>query len=249
MDASYGERYASLYRRHWWWRARERFLLRVLDRRLSPGAAGHVLDFGCGDGLFLDKLARYGAPQGIETDERLLTATGPWRSKISTDPLREDRTQHGRYGLIVALDVLEHIAEPLPVMAELTRRLRPGGLFVATVPAFQQLWTAHDVVNQHVKRYTVADASVLVASSGLEVQDARYFFTWLALLKWMVVQKERFVAPVPAPPALPVAPVNALLLGAAYVEQALVGEARPSFGSSVLVVAQAPVSRDAPPSP
>lgn len=249
MDASYGQLYASLYRRHWWWRARERFLLRVLDQRLKPGAASQVLDFGCGDGLFLDKLARYGAPQGIETDERLLTESGPWRSKISTEPLREDTTQHGRFGLIVALDVLEHIPEPLPVMAELTRRLRPDGLFVATVPAFQQLWTAHDVVNQHVKRYTVSDASALVASSGLQVQDARYFFTWLALLKWMVVQKERLFPPVPTPATLPFAPVNALLLGAAYVEQAIVGAARPPFGSSVLVVAQAPISTGAPPSP
>lgn len=249
MDASYGERYAMLYRRHWWWRARERFLLRVLDRHLSPGAADRVLDFGCGDGLFFEKLARYGAPEGIETDRRLLSDSGPWRSKISTEVLRPDSTQQGRYGLIVALDVLEHIADPAPVLSELARRLRPGGLFIATVPAFQQLWTAHDVLNEHVKRYTVSDAAALVAASGLRVTAARYFFVWLALLKWMVVQKERLSPPTPRPPVLPFTPLNALLLGAAQLEQTLIGDWQPPFGSSVLVVAQAAVSTGAPPSP
>lgn len=249
MDASYGARYASLYRRHWWWRARERFLLRLLDRHLTPGAAGPVLDFGCGDGLFFDQLARYGTPEGVETDQRLLSENGPWRSKISTEPLRPDASQQGRYGLIVALDVLEHIADPAPVLAELARRLRPGGLFVATVPAFPQLWTAHDVLNEHVKRYTVSDAAALVATSGLHVTDARYFFVWLAVLKWLVVRKERLSRPTPQPPAVPVAPINALLLGAAYLEQALIGDRQPPFGSSVLIVARAALNTGAPPSP
>lgn len=249
MDATYGERYARLYRRHWWWRARERFLLRILDQRIAPGAASEVLDFGCGDGLFLDKLERYGAPQGIETDRRLLSDAGPWRSRISTDALQHDESQHDRYGLIVALDVLEHIADPAPVMIELARRLRPGGLFVATLPAFQQLWTAHDVLNEHVKRYTVSEARALVAGSGLSVTDARYFFTWLAILKWFVVRQERILRQVPSPPALPAMPINALLLGAAYLEQFLVGDCHPPFGSSVLVIAQRPTNTNAPPSP
>jgi SAM-dependent methyltransferase len=252
MDSSYGEQYANLYRRHWWWRARERFLRRVLSRLVAPGSAGEVLDFGCGDGLFLDQLARYGAPQGIETDERLLSATGRWREKISSEQLQRDESQHGRYGLIVALDVLEHIADPVPVMDELARRLRPDGVFVATLPAFQQLWTAHDVLNKHVKRYTVRDATALVAGSGLQVTDARYFFTGLALLKWLVVQKERIVPADPKPPSVPLAPVNALLLGAACIEQAILGNSRPPFGSSVLIVGRrtrAKVNTNAPPSP
>ncbi len=249
MDLAYGRQYAELYRRHWWWRARERLLLRELEARLAPGAAGAVLDFGCGDGLFLDALRRFGEPYGIETDTRLLSPDGPWRSRIDTRPLERDPSQHGRFGLIVALDVLEHIADPQPVVAELTRRLRPGGLFVVTVPAFQQLWTAHDEMNQHVRRYTTAEASTLVASAGLEVIEARYFFVWLALLKWLVVQKERLLPGSLAPPRVPFAPINAAFHLAARAEQRLLGRGHPPFGSSALVIARAPLSTGAPPSP
>lgn len=249
MDIAYGRQYAELYRRHWWWRAREHLLLRELDARVAAGSAGDVLDFGCGDGLFFDALRRFGEPYGIETDTRLLSDDGPWRARIDTRALVADRTQHGRFGLILALDVLEHIADPQPIVAELTRRLRPGGLFVVTVPAFQQLWTAHDEMNAHVRRYTVGDAAALVASAGLEVLDARYFFVWLALLKWLVVQKERLIPGSQAPPRVPVAPINAVLHGAARFEQTLLGRSHPPFGSSALVIARAPFSTGGPPSP
>ena len=249
MDVAYGERYATLYRRHWWWRARERALRALLARSLAPGAAGEVLDVGCGDGLFFDHLARYGTPWGVEPDVALLSPDGPWRSHIATAPIAADPAQHGRYGLILALDVLEHIADPAPVMQELARRLRPGGLFIATVPAFQSLWTAHDVLNHHVKRYRIHELTALVTASGLAIREARYFFVWLAALKAVVVAKERLVPTEPQPPALPPAPFNALLYAAAVAEQALLGRAHPPFGSSALVVAAAPLSRGAPPSP
>lgn len=238
MDRSYGERYARLYHDHWWWRAREEFLVRLLDAEVGPGDADQVLDFGCGDGLFLDRLARYGEPRGIETDERLLRPDGPWRTRISTAPLAIDPSEHGRYGLIVALDVLEHIPDPEPVMAELARRLRPGGLFVATVPAFQQLWTTHDVLNEHQRRYTTDEIAALVRASGLVVTDTRYFFVWLAGLKCGVRLKERLFSSPPRAPEVPWGPWNAFLLGAARLEQRLIRDARPPFGSSALVVAR-----------
>src|SRR2546426_671635 len=53
VEPEYAVRYRDLYRRHWWWRARERLILDVL-RRLRPGAGwSAILDVGCGDGLFL----------------------------------------------------------------------------------------------------------------------------------------------------------------------------------------------------
>jgi 2-polyprenyl-3-methyl-5-hydroxy-6-metoxy-1,4-benzoquinol methylase len=240
MDAGYGARYAELYRRHWWWRARETFLLRELDRHLAPGAAGQVLDFGCGDGLFFPLLARYGEPYGIEPDVALLDPAGPWRSHISTEALAHDPREAGRYGLIVALDVLEHLPDPEVAMRELARRLRPGGIFVATVPAFQSLWTAHDDVNHHHRRYRREEIEALVRGSGLMVIRARYFFVWLAALKWIVVRKERWLGARPEPASVPWAPINAIVRAISRAEQMVLGDAQPPFGSSVIVVARAP---------
>ncbi|MDH5234927.1 MAG: class I SAM-dependent methyltransferase [Gemmatimonadota bacterium] len=240
MDAGYAARYADLYRRHWWWRAREAYLLRELARHLEPGSAGQVLDFGCGDGLFLPLLARYGEPYGIEPDVALLDPAGPWRSRISTEPITHVGSEAGRYGLIVALDVLEHLPDPVVAMRELALRLRPGGIFVATVPAFQSLWTAHDDVNHHHRRYRRQEIEALVRGSGLTVLRSRYFFVWLAVLKWIVVRKERLFGAKPEPAAVPWAPVNAIAHALARAEQAVIGDAEPPFGSSVIVVARAP---------
>lgn len=240
MDEAYGARYADLYHRHWWWRSREEFLERTLDRLVGAGGAGEVLDFGCGDGLFFPVLRKYGEPWGIEPDAALLDPRGEWRSRIRTDPLHRDPAEAGRYGLIVALDVLEHIADPLPAVQELRRRLRPRGWFVATVPAFQSLWTGHDDMNHHVRRYRLKELEQLVRNAGLEVHDSRYFFVWLAIAKGAVVLKERMTRPDVTPPAVPRAMLNRLLLTTCRIEQRLLGTTRLPFGSSALVVGRAP---------
>jgi hypothetical protein len=111
MDPRYGAQYARLYHEHWWWRAREEYLTRLLDRLIGPNGAGETFDFGCGDGLFFPILQRYGAerPRGLEPDASLLDPAGPWFDRITTGPLVDDPAERARYGLIVALDVLEHL--------------------------------------------------------------------------------------------------------------------------------------------
>jgi SAM-dependent methyltransferase len=238
MDPDYGKRYRDLYHRHWWWRARETFLIRLLQRWVGPSSNGEVLDFGCGDGLFLSALKEFGDPQGIETDVALLDPSGPWRDRISTNPLEPDRTQAFRYRLILALDVLEHIEDPRPVVGELAYRLAPGGWFVATVPAFQSLWTLHDELNHHQKRYRLGELRELVEGAGLEVAHARYFFAWLALPKWVLARVERWLRARPRPPAVPPRPINSAAFALSRLEQACTGTLPVPFGSSALVVAR-----------
>lgn len=238
MDPEYGERYRELYQRHWWWRAREDYLLKILRDWVGPSSRGEVLDFGCGDGLFMSALREFGEPWGIETDAGVLDPSGPWRDRIDTTPILPDRTQLSRYRLIVALDVLEHIKGPEPVMEELARRLVPGGWFVATVPAFQALWTMHDELNHHQKRYKLGDLQGLVRGSGLEVIHGSYFFGWLALPKFFLARTERWFRARPRFPIVPPAPINAAVYALSRLEQALVGNRRLPFGSSAVVVAR-----------
>ena len=120
------------------------------------------------------------------------------------------------------------------------RRLRPGGLFVATVPAFQSLWTGHDDVNHHVRRYTRVELESLVSENGLAVEHSRYFFVWLAVLKWIVVRKERLLGAATEPATVPWGPVNAATHALCRAEQFLLGDSPTPFGSSVLIVARAP---------
>lgn len=72
MQADYAQSYRTLWERHWWWRSREALLLDRIGRldRLAP--IRRILDVGCGDGLFFERLGRFGRVEGLEPDASLL---------------------------------------------------------------------------------------------------------------------------------------------------------------------------------
>ena len=239
MDAAYRAAYRRLYNEHWWWRARERLLEREL-RRLGAGHGfGRILDVGCGDGLFFPVLERFGEPFGVETDAGLLSADGPYRSRIHAGPLDERFQPAQPFGLVLALDVVEHVSDPATLLRRAHDLVAPGGWFVATVPAFRALWTSHDTVNQHVTRYRRDEFAALVTGAGFTVAHARYCFVWLALAKLAVRAAEAVNPRAPRPPRIPPEPLNRLLTRLCLAEQAVLGRGWVPFGSSVLLVARA----------
>lgn len=240
MDTGYLGAYRDLYLRHWWWRAREALLTREIERLAASGPFGRILDVGCGDGLFFPTLQRFGDPVGIEPATAMLTPDGPWRNRIHAGALDASYQPTHRFGLVLALDVVEHLDDPDAFVAHVRRVIAPGGWFIATVPAIRALWTAHDDLNEHVTRYRRGEFTSLVASHGLEVVHARYFFVLLAGAKLLVRGLEKVRRPMLRPPAVPGAPLNAALELVCRAEQAVLGRHEPWFGSSLLVVARAP---------
>lgn len=238
MDSEYGRRYAELYSRHWWWRARERVVLRELERLKPAGGWNHVLDVGSGDGLFFDVLDRYGrSVEGVEPDAALVSEENAVSRRVHVMPFDESFRPDHRFGLIVFLDVLEHMTRSESALAHAAALLEPGGVIVVTVPAFQHLWTTHDDLNHHVRRYTTRSLHALLASA-LEVERCRYFFHWPYAAKLAMRATETVLRPRPKPPAVPSARLNRLLLGVCALEQTLIGGLPLPFGSSIIAVAR-----------
>jgi SAM-dependent methyltransferase len=86
LELEYARQYRDLYTRHWWWRAREQAILRVIRRRLGSSSGLRILDVGCGDGLFFERLAEFGDVEGVETDKGLVNPQGPFRERIRIAP-------------------------------------------------------------------------------------------------------------------------------------------------------------------
>ena len=231
MDAAYAREYRELYERHWWWRAREALVLRTLRRLREGRGPGRILDVGCGDGLFFDRLAELGEVEGLEPDASLLTPGSPHRGRITVAPF-DERFQPGRrYALVLMLDVLEHLPDAEGALRHARSLLEPGGRLVVTVPAFQWLWTHHDDLNRHYVRYTESTLRDVAGRAGLRVEESRYFFHWTVPGKLAVRAKERVLGP-GGPERVPAAPVNRALYLLSRAEQAL----RLPFGSSLLAV-------------
>lgn len=235
MDPAYAAAYPELQARHWWWRAREAFLLRTLRRVLPPDGRRRILDVGCGDGALLDRLTPWGEASGIEPDATTLSPAAAHR-RIHLGPFDDSFRPGNPFDLILFLDVLEHLDHPEDALGRARGLLAPGGMVLVSVPAFQALWTRHDLLNHHRRRYTRASLATDARRAGLTVRSARYLFLTVGLVKLAVRAKEALIAGPPRPPRVPPAPLNALARTVAALDLA-VGERCPlPFGSSLVAV-------------
>lgn len=142
---------------HWWYRGRRVIIKAELDRLPlpDPGSA-HVLDAGCGSGRTLDELAAYGEVSGIELDPGAAAVAGKRDPAfdVRIGRLEELPWADDTFDLVTCLDVIEHTPDDRATLASLRRVTRPGGWLLVTVPAYQSLWSRHDVANHHFRRYS-----------------------------------------------------------------------------------------------
>jgi len=241
MDREYAEGYRDLYQRHWWWRAREDVLLATLRELQPPAGWSSILDVGCGDGLLFDQLAQI-TPffEGVESDPALVRAENPWRQRIHVRPFDESFEPGRRYGLVLMLDVLEHLASPAPALRHALSLLELGGRIVITVPAFPSLWTSHDEFNQHVTRFTRRSFDDLASAASMHIDASRYFFHWTYPGKMVQRMKERLTSTPPGRARVPPGWLNASLLTLCRVEHRVFGRVQMPFGSSLLVIGGRP---------
>ncbi len=79
------------------------------------------------------------------------------------------------FDLVLATDVIEHLSDDQAALRELRRVTAPGGRLLATVPAYQWLWSQHDGAHHHFRRYTLRDLRRRVVASGWEPIAWSYF--------------------------------------------------------------------------
>ena len=240
MQADYARSYRSLWERHWWWRSREALLLDRVARLHRRGPTRRILDVGCGDGLFFEQLSRFGEVDGLEPDAALV-ADPRWRDRIRVEAIGPEFRGAGDYDLVLMLDVLEHIGDDGEALTAARSALRPGGRLLLTVPALGWLWSRHDEVNGHHRRYDPRGLRRVLAASGLEVETVRFFFFWtvapLLARRWLAPAGEAAADyAVPIPPR----PLNRALTALSLGEHALGRVARWPLGTSLLAVARCP---------
>lgn len=242
MDAAYCQQYRRCYQEHWWWRAREATITRVLRRHSPPTGWRTVLDVGCGDGLLFDRLSEIAEQvEGVEPDTRLLDPDGFHRDRIHVTPFDDSFQPGKRYDLILMLDVVEHLPEPVEALRHARRLLAPGGFLVITVPAFMLLWTNHDRVNEHRIRYTRQTFAAIAREAGLRIATQRYLFQWTFAAKLLQHLFEPWTNAPASTPSIPPAWLNSALLQWSKLENRIASRLPIPFGSSLLVIAHAGV--------
>lgn len=241
MERVVYEQMAELDDRHWWYRARRKVLADLIRRTALPGTDAEILEIGCGTGHNLPMLAQFGDVDALELDDQARAiAERRIGRKIMSDPLPELAGVLDRhYDLIAALDVIEHIDDDHAALHAIATKLKAGGKFVMTVPAHQWMWSAHDVVNHHKRRYSKRSLRQLVDASPLRLEKIGYFNSLLFPLAAAERLSSRLRGKDEADVKLPPRPLNAALEAVFAAERHLVGRLPLTVGVSLFAVASA----------
>ena len=175
MDRDYELQTHRAEDRHWWYRGRRTVLENVIAQLRLPARA-RILDAGCGSGRNMIDLARHGTVTGIELSE---TSVARARERASGEVIEGSVLQMpfaaDSFELAASLDVIEHLEDDLAALRELRRVVAPGGALLVTVPAYQWLWSGHDEINHHHRRYTRSSLLAVAREAGWEPVRTTYF--------------------------------------------------------------------------
>ncbi len=177
MDRIVYDRMAAHDTTHWWYRARREILSDYLARYAALPGDARILEIGCGTGHNLPMLAQFGDVDAIEIDESAAAkASERLGKKVGSSPLPDlAGVEAGSYDLVAVLDVIEHVEDDVGALKAIARVLKPGGKILITVPAHQWMWSAHDVVNHHKRRYSKAGFAATLDKAGLRWRKLRWF--------------------------------------------------------------------------
>jgi len=132
---------------------------------------------GLRTGGMLPLLSRYGQVTGLDSEPLALDYCR--RRGFHDVHLQADFEARPVFDLVTLFDVLEHVDDEPGFLAHAARCLKPGGRLAVTVPAFRFLWSGHDDLNQHRRRYTRRCLVDLLERCGFEVERSSYFNTLL----------------------------------------------------------------------
>lgn len=168
---------SSIESTHWYFRGKRAILRGLLQHYLVPDRNYRILDIGCGTGRVLEMLQEFGRPYGVDGSALALNLC---RQRGLGDLILADATRSlpfdaGSFDLVCAFDLLEHIPDEQVFFLEAERVLKPHGLLFLTVPAFEFLWSEHDVALGHFRRYRAVELAKLLKGNDLQIVKLTYY--------------------------------------------------------------------------
>lgn len=247
MEVDSIQTHARLETYYWWFVGRRKILEKMLQKYFG-GKNLEILDWGCGPGGNFPVLSKFGRVTGVDLSDEALrlcrekgfnnVAKAGTLEEFSVLPVNQG---NGKYDLITAFDVLEHIGDDVKFLKDVKNLLKPGGHILMTVPAYQFLWSELDIVLKHYRRYRAGEVSSKLEGAGYEVKKISYFMSFLAPLifvyrtgrkifgledqpKFTYIEFPRFI--------------NNLFIKLNYLEAVLMNFVRLPFGISIIVLAK-----------
>ena len=185
MKHDYYKEYYELERNHWWFVAREgiltNYIQKLIDKGVLPSSDLNILNVGCGPGRSSEYLSKFGKVTSVEYDKYCCEfASEKTGLEIINGSITELPFEDGTFDLVCAFDVIEHVEDDQLAVNELKRVVKDQSMVLITVPAFMSLWSHHDVINHHFRRYKLKEVKKLFSDTNNgKMIFSTYFNTFL----------------------------------------------------------------------
>lgn len=185
MNPDYLQKYYFYERNHWWFLIREKIIRQQLNRSLPVNRQLRILNVGAATGRSSQMLQQYGEVTSVEKDAVTCIFL---REKLRLHVIEADIEslpfEDNVFDVVCVFDVIEHIEHQNQAVAELCRVCKNDGILYCSVPAFTFLWSRHDEINHHKRRYTRGSIRKVLGEKFV-IEYNTYFNALLFLPIWL----------------------------------------------------------------
>jgi ubiquinone/menaquinone biosynthesis C-methylase UbiE len=186
------EQYQDFYAledKHWWFAGMRNIFSATIAKIYGKNIPLKILDVGCGTGRMIKELEKYGRVAGVDCEEAALgfCRKREIKSICLANALRLP-FRSGEFDLVTAFNLVEHVQDDGFLIKELSRVCKKGGRIILATSAFRFLWSKHDELNGHKRRYSKENLRELVKSQDLVIEKLTYTnfilfpFIWLGII-------------------------------------------------------------------
>lgn len=218
-------------------------ILNLIKKYLSNKKNLNILDAGCGTGLLAKKLQIFGSVTGVDINPEAIKYSRKRGIKTHLSSIAKLPFKENTFDLVVCVDVLYHqqVENDVSALKEFKRILKPGGIAIVKVPAYNWLRGSHDKIVHTKHRYTKNELANKAKNAGFKILRASYFTTFLlpfAIIKRIIesITRAHSASDVRATNHT----FNSLLVNLYYLEAIILKFISLPFGLSALIVAQKP---------
>lgn len=171
MDLKEEQILGSEIDRHWYYRSKARALKRLLPKAFNR----RIVDIGAGSGYF----SRYLARNGLIDQACCIDVGYPADRQeqfFGAEICYTSKPRKTGAGVALFMDVLEHVEDDVALLRSYREFLSSNATAIITVPAFQFLWSGHDLFLEHHRRYTIASLNNTIARAGYFPVHIFYYY-------------------------------------------------------------------------
>lgn len=235
-------RMAEFEEGYWWFLGRQKIIVSILERQNQLRTDSKILDVGCGTGGTTLALKKFGSVYGIDSSFSALKYSNQrGLDKVLKSSVYDLPFKAETFDLITILDSLEHIEDDIRVLKELKRILKKDGIIFIAVPAFQFLWSEHDIALSHFRRYSSKTLKSVTKQAGLQYVWSSYIisflFPFIAVYRIVSRIKQNKSNPKPTLVSFPNF-INKIFQKILFLESKILQKSKLPFGLSLICISK-----------